>query len=470
VNPPGAKRRETRPVGHGVRSATPVALRVLGTDREIPLPLELERFAIGSDASNPLVLDDDTVSSMHCVLERRDSHRLVLKDRKSTNGTYVDGVRVAESTIEPGARIVLGRSSLALVGRTARGEAAVLEQLLGEAPAFKAALEQARRAARSSLPVLVQGESGTGKEAYARLVHEASRRAAGPFVAVNCAAIAASLVESELFGHEKGAFTGALARRAGVFEQADGGTLFLDEIGELPLEQQPKLLRVLETRRVKRVGGATEQPVDVRVVAATHRDLQAMTVTGGFRLDLFHRLAGFEARLPPLRERPEDLPLLVAHFLAEVTAQVGPRHIDAGTVAALEAHPWPGNVRELRQAIHRAAALSEHELELRHLLPQLVAREPLRERRTVALATPAAAVKPPPPRSAPPPLPDDSSYHDVLKDTISRALDRHGSQRRAAQAIGMSRSTFNERVRRYGLVDSPARRRFRPDDDDDDDE
>jgi DNA-binding NtrC family response regulator len=451
------KRRETRPVGHALRSTTPVALRVLGTDREIPLPLELERFAIGSDASNHLVLDDDTVSSMHCVLERRDRHRLVLKDRKSTNGTFVDGVRVAESMIEPGARIVLGRSSLALVGRTARGEAAVLAQLLGEAPAFKAALELARRAARTSVPVLVQGESGTGKEAYARLVHEASRRASGPFVAVNCAAIAASLVESELFGHEKGAFTGALARRPGVFEQADGGTLFLDEIGELPAEQQPKLLRVLETRRVKRVGGAAEQPVDVRVVAATHRDLEAMTAGGGFRLDLFHRLAGIQARLPPLRERPEDLPLLVAHFLAEVAPQVGPRHIEASTIAALEAHPWPGNVRELRQAIHRAAALCEHELELHHLLPQLVAREPLRR---------TAAARPPQParHAAPPPLPDDTSYHDVLKDTLSRALARYGSQRRAAQAIGMSRSTFNERARRYGLVDSPARRRAAGDD------
>jgi DNA-binding NtrC family response regulator len=432
VNP--GKRRDTRPV-HPPRSVTPIAVRVLGTDQEIPLPLELERFAIGSDSSNHLVLDDETVSSLHCVLERRGENRLVLKDRKSTNGTFVDGVRVGESMIEPGARIVVGRSALALVGRSPRGEHAVLAQLLGETPAFKEAIQLALRAARSSVPVLIQGESGTGKEAFARLVHEGSRRAAGPFVAVNCAAIAASLVESELFGHEKGAFTGALSRRLGVFEQADGGTLFLDEVGELPLEQQPKLLRVLETRRVKRVGGAAEQPVDVRVVAATHRDLSAMTVSGGFRLDLFHRLAGIRARLPPLRERQADLPLLVQHFLAEIAAQVGPRQLDEATLAALAGYAWPGNVRELRQAIHGAAALSEHKLELRHLLPEG--------------HTPAAAVRR---AAAPPPIPEDATYHEIMKQAIARSLERHGSQRRAAQAIGMSRSTFNERARRYGLL------------------
>jgi len=440
------KRRDTRPHGGALRSTTPVALRILGSEKEVPLPLELERFAIGSDTSNHLVLDDDTVSSLHCVLERRGAHGMVLKDRKSTNGTFVDGVRVAESVVEPGARIVLGKSSLALVGRASRGEAAVLAQLLGEAPAFKAAVQLASRAARSSVTVLLQGESGTGKEAFARLVHEASRRAAGPFVAVNCAAIAASLVESELFGHEKGAFTGAQARRLGVFEQADGGTLFLDEVGELPLEQQPKLLRVLETRRVSRVGGSGEQPVDVRVVAATHRDLQAMTETGDFRLDLFHRIAGIALRIPPLRERPEDLAPLLQHFLAETIPHVGARSVDDATLQALAAYAWPGNVRELRQAVHRAAALCEQHLELRHLLPE-------------------SHVPPPPaarPRRAPLAidgvLPENASMHELMKHVLARALARHGSQRRAAEALGMSRSTFNERVHRYGLVAARGRR------------
>jgi two-component system, NtrC family, response regulator GlrR len=426
------KRRDTRPVSPA-RSSTPIALRVLGSDREIPLPLELERFAIGSDPSNHLVLEDETVSAVHCVLERRGPKRIVIKDRKSTNGTFVDGVRVAESVVEPGARLLLGRSSLALVGRHRRGEAAVLEQLVGEAPAFRAAIEMALRTARSHSSVLIQGESGTGKEAFARLIHEASRRANGPYVAINCAAIAASLVESELFGHEKGAFTGALSRRVGVFEQADGGTLFLDEVGDLPLEQQPKLLRVLETRRICRVGGTGEQPVDVRVVAATHRDLQAMTETGDFRLDLFHRL-GIGIRVPPLRERAEDLTLLARRFLAELAPHIDPASLDDALLDELAAYPWPGNVRELRRAFEQAATLCDRWLQLEHLLPTAPAASPKRR------AKPAAAPA------------DDLHMDDVIRQTLERALVRHGSQRRAAHALGMSRSTFNERVHRYGLV------------------
>jgi two-component system response regulator GlrR len=457
-------RRETKPVGHTFTPPTPVALRVLGSGREVALPFELERFSIGSDPNNQLVLDDDTVSGVHCVLERQGPHRMVLRDRRSTNGTFVNGLRVTESVVPPGARIVLGHTSLAVVGKEPTGAAAQLEQLVGEAPSFKAAIEQALRVARSSGPVFVQGESGTGKELFARLVHDASPRASGPFVAVNCGAITPSLVESELFGHEKGSFTGALARRLGVFEQADGGTLFLDEIGELPWRQQPKLLRVLETRRVVRVGGVGEQPFDVRVIAATHRNVRAMIDAGEFRLDLYHRLAGLPLRLPPLRERPEDLRLLLRRFLDELAPLHGQRQIGEATIEAMCEYPWPGNVRELRLAVQSAVALSEDVIELRHLLPDFA-------RQVDALNVPArrAAVA----GDGELLLPENLRVDDVMRQVIAKALTRYGSQRQAAQALGMSRSTLHERAHKYGLVlpraVSPhvARRKRRPEEDDD---
>jgi transcriptional regulator with GAF, ATPase, and Fis domain len=327
--------------------------------------------------------------------------------------------------------------------------------IIGEDPVLRAVLARAALVAPTSMPVLVTGESGTGKELVARGLHELGPRPDGPFVAVNCGALPRELAESELFGHERGAFTGAAARRAGWFEEASGGTLVLDEVGELPLDMQPKLLRVLETGRLRRVGGAGEIAVRVRVVAMTLRDLAVDVQRRSFRDDLYHRLAGFCLRLPPLRERRADIPLLAAHFLREATAELGERQLDSSALAALAAAPFPGNVRELRNAIRRAAILttgrSDGRIDAEVL--ELPAPAPFRlgESDVRLVASPA-------PAGGDPPLPDGAihiagrTFDEIEREVFSWALRRNaGSRRRAARALAVARSTFCDKVKRYCL-------------------
>jgi len=235
-----------------------------------------------------------------------------------------------------------------------------LDVQMGPGAAVQRIVEQVRMVAATSFSVLILGETGTGKELVAAALHRESERRAKPFVALDCGAIPEALLESELFGHEKGAFTGAVARRLGRFELADGGTLFLDEVGDLPLDVQVKLLRVLQERELERVGGAETIKVDVRIVSATHRDLEKQIVDGTFREDLYYRLNVFPIMLPPLRDRTTDIPLLAEHFLQKYVSGAGKavRGIDASAVAALCAYPWPGNVRELENVIERAVVLA----------------------------------------------------------------------------------------------------------------
>jgi two-component system, NtrC family, nitrogen regulation response regulator GlnG len=335
------------------------------------------------------------------------------------------------------------------------GAAAALGGIIGEDTALRAALARAALVAPTSMPVLITGESGTGKELVARALHELGPHPGGPFVAVNCGALPRELAESELFGHERGAFTGAAARRAGWFEEASGGTLVLDEVGELPLDMQPKLLRVLETGRLRRVGGAGEITVRVRIIAMTLRDLEGDVQRRRFRDDLYHRLAGFRVRLPPLRERRADIPLLAAHFLREVTAEVGQRQLDASALAALAAAPFPGNVRELRNAIRRAAILSSDRSDGRidAEVLELPAPAPARlgESDVRAVAGLVAA-------GGEPPLPDDAiriagrTFDDIEREVFAWALRRNaGSRRRAARALAIARSTFCDKAKRYCL-------------------
>ncbi len=305
------------------------------------------------------------------------------------------------------------------------------------------------------MPVLVTGESGTGKELMALALHQLSPRAAGPLVAVNCGTLSRELAESELFGHEKGSFTGAGGRRLGWFEEASGGTLVLDEIGDLPLDLQPKLLRVLETGRLRRVGGSGETLVDVRVVAMTLRDLREDSRRGTFRLDLYHRLAGFELHLPPLRRRRGDIAGLARHFLNELHAEVvevGPCEITATAIARLEQHDWPGNVRELRNVIRRAAILGRG-----HIGVEALELEPSGgcEIRLCERADDAPDAMPASPASD---GSDDTislpgkSFDEIERTVFVWALRRSsGSRRRAAQALGISRSTFCDRVKRFHL-------------------
>jgi formate hydrogenlyase transcriptional activator len=235
--------------------------------------------------------------------------------------------------------------------------------IVGASASLKAVLQQVDRVAPTDSTVLILGETGTGKELIARAIYERSNRASRPFVRVNCAAIPSSLIASELFGHEKGAFTGALQRRLGRFEAANGGTIFLDEIGELPTETQIALLRVLQEREIERVGSSHSIPVDVRIIAATNRDLVAAVAAGAFRRDMFYRLNVFPIYMPALRERSEDIPLLVEHFIARYAEKAG-RHFDRVEKSSLEllrTYNWPGNIRELQNAVERAAILSEGE-------------------------------------------------------------------------------------------------------------
>jgi len=332
---------------------------------------------------------------------------------------------------------------------------AAYDAIIGEDPALRATLARAALVAPTGVPVLVTGESGTGKELIARVLHELGPNPAGPFVAVNCGALPRELAESELFGHERGAFTGAAVRRVGWFEEASGGTLVLDEVGELPIDLQPKLLRVLETGRLRRVGGAGEISVRVRVVAMTLRDLQADVSRRCFRDDLYYRLAGFCLRMPPLRERRADIPLLAAHFLREFAGDIGDRHLDAAALLALSAALFPGNVRELRNTIRRAAILAGQRGDGRIDVDALE----LPPATAFRLAEDGAREAPVAPQApAPVPLPDDAiriagrTFDEIERDIFVWALRQSGgSRRRAARALQIARSTFCDKVKRYGL-------------------
>jgi DNA-binding NtrC family response regulator len=321
------------------------------------------RCSIGSHSLNELVVDDATVSRFHCEVTA-DAQGARVSDLNSRNGTTVDGVRVGEAFLRSGSLVRLGRTGLRFDLLPERQLLRLAERtrwggLVGGSVPMRAAFALLERAAATDVTVLLEGETGTGKGAGAEAIHRESARRDGPFVVVDCGAIPAPLLESELFGHEKGSFTGADARRIGAFEEASGGTLFLDEIGELPADLQPKLLRVLENREVRRVGSNAHRKVDLRVIAATNRDLRTEVNAGRFRPDLFFRLAVLRVPLPPLRQRPEDLPALVRQVLDGLGA-------DAAAVAALTTREvlanlagaaWPGNVRELRNYLERCLVL-----------------------------------------------------------------------------------------------------------------
>jgi transcriptional regulator with GAF, ATPase, and Fis domain len=317
---------------------------------------------IGSAVSNDLVLDDPTISRFHCSIQREGGAWRIV-DTGSTNGTRVDGVRILSAELEGNAALAIGDSLLRV--RPDRGESASLPVVSGFGSIIGASATMARlfatleRIAASDIDVLIHGESGTGKELVATEIVQRSPRAQGPLVVVDCGSISPTLVESELFGHVRGAFTGADRDREGAFEAADGGTVFLDEIGELPLELQPKLLRALEQREVRRVGTSRTRRIDVRVIAATHRELEREVNRGRFRDDLFYRLAKVSVRVPPLRDRLEDLGSLVDAFLVAFGRRDGGRLFSPAVLEQMKQHDWPGNVRELRNYVERSIVLDD---------------------------------------------------------------------------------------------------------------
>ncbi len=434
------------------RSVTVPVLRIVVTlpgGRAVEAPLGLDAVTVGSGADCDLVLADDRVSRRHCRLALTE-RGVLLEDLDSKNGTVLGTAAILRALVPADTPVLLGSSRLVV---TVSGERAVLPLhpvahfggAIGGSLSMRALFARLERASASQETILLLGESGTGKEILAHAVHEASSRRAQPFVVLDCSAVAPNLVEDELFGHEKGAFTGAQSTRAGVFEQASGGTLFIDEIGELPLELQPKLLRVLETRQARRIGAAAKASFDVdcRIVAATHKDLRALVAEGQFRSDLYYRLQVLELHVPPLREHKEDIPLLVERFLASATPPRRLGDLPPNSLSMLSAHDWPGNVRELRNAVARLLVFAD--------LGDLKGAPP------AAGASPVAGA----PR-------DDAELGPLLamplRDARSAVVERFerdylramlrrmgGNVIRAAEAMGVTRQMVYKMTTRYGL-------------------
>ena len=417
-----------------------------GTATTVSLPMS-GSLTIGRAPECDVRIDDPSVSRKHAVL-RIGRASASVEDLGSQNGTRLkatrDGSAAFEPTLEvrerrlepnvpaelaPGDCIWVGSALLVLRAPAREHPAGVVVQ----DPRMQELFGLVERVAVAPLHVLIVGETGTGKEVVAEAVHAASQRAAAPLVRVNCAALPESLVESALFGHERGAFTGADRRQVGLLESADGGTVFLDEVGELPLSAQAKLLRVLEDRRVTRVGAVESLPIDVRFVAATHRDLRARANEGLFREDLFFRLDGFTLRIPPLRERRVEIEPLTERFLAGAAERAGraPPALAPDARDALLRHSWPGNVRELRNVIERAMVLADGgSIGARHL-----------QFSTVAASVPAPATD-----SLP------AAVEEIERNRILEALTHcGGNQTRAARMLGISRRTLVYRLGKYEL-------------------
>jgi DNA-binding NtrC family response regulator len=416
-----------------------------GAVRKVPLGDALARGAvvIGSDPEQADVhIDDLHVSARHCELTTI-AAGVKLRDLESRNGTKVQGIAVDSALLEPGVVITIGTTTIAFEEEdgdeededdATEGDALDLEgpsrfgDALGHSSAMRRVFGVLQRLAPTDLTITILGETGTGKDVLARAIHEASPRKSAPFVVFDCGAAAPTLIESHLFGHERGAFTGAVDQRRGAFEQADGGTLFLDEIGELSLDLQPKLLRVLEQRRVGRLGSQTERPVDVRIVCATNRELAREVATGQFRQDLFFRVNAAVVRLPPLRERREDLVPLIQHFASQMEGL----EVTPDALGILTSYDWPGNVRELRNVIASASAVSDGKL--------------LRPRDFILFSGQTRA-----------PTLDGLPLAGRTLESIEGAAIRQtlqqcaGNKTQAARALGIAPSTLYAKLKKYAL-------------------
>jgi DNA-binding NtrC family response regulator len=325
------------------------------------VPVAVQPILIGRDPECAVVIGDAKVSAVHVELVAT-VLGIRVRDLGSRNGTYLDGVRVSEAYVEDGATLSLGGSELSIrvdgADRLALPNTSTLHRLYGSTLVMRQVFERIQKSARTDLSVLIQGETGTGKELAAEAIHRSSLRSTGPFVVVDCGAIPPTLAEAILFGHERGAYTGAMDRRESPFVEAEGGTVFLDELGELPLEVQPKLLRALAESRIKSVGANRYRAFDVRVIAATRRELSHAINDGGFRSDLYFRVAQLTLEIPPLRERSADIPGLVRHMLGALDREAEMKRIRPSDLALLMRYDWPGNVRELFNVVSSALALA----------------------------------------------------------------------------------------------------------------
>jgi DNA-binding NtrC family response regulator len=351
----------------------PFRLEIIeGPDAGTTERFEQRAVTVGASAKSDLVVNDESVSRHHCLIEATESgYRL--QDQGSRNGTRLFGCRVGWAILQPGSVFQIGASKVRFspeydeaIGTAELSRVVQFGRMLGVSHAMRELFATLARAATSDITVLIEAESGCGKDLAAEAIHASSRRSDGPFEIFDCASVPENLIESELFGHLRGAFTGATGDQQGAFARANGGTLFIDELGELPIGLQPKLLRVLDSGSFKPVGGQQQVDVDVRVVAATNRDLESMLEDGRFRLDLFHRLAVIRVRIPPLRERLDDIPMIFRHLLDQFAAQGRPiPDVGPDLVEKLKAYPWPGNVRELRNIVERGVALQQDFMQMK---------------------------------------------------------------------------------------------------------
>jgi DNA-binding NtrC family response regulator len=427
----------TRTLAEQPRQTPPAYLLTLaGSGSASRWSIDADGVTVGSDATNDIVLNDPYVSAFHARLwlERG---RCLIRDLDSRNGVLVAGSEIREGEVPPGSQVQLGESVLCVHGRGRGSDVredplAAGGPLVGASEPMERLRDLIRRAAAASAPVLITGETGTGKEVVARIVAELTPTTGGPFITLNCGALSRNLSESELFGHERGAFTGAVARKEGAFEAADRGVLFLDEIGELPMELQPQLLRVIETGEVRRVGSTSSFSVQVRLIAATHRRLEHEVAVGRFREDLLHRLHVLVIDVPPLCDRAEDIPELTRHLLQRIAPAGRQIEIADGALDKLIAYDWPGNVRELGNALHRALFLGATDrIESSHItfMPSTLKS---RVQSSFALR--------------------ERTLQDVERDAFLLALLRHhGSKKDAAAALGVSRSTMHRKIIEHGI-------------------
>jgi DNA-binding NtrC family response regulator len=418
--------------------APPARLRIRQGGRERTFPLAAAGVTLGKEAGNDVVLDDPFVSARHLRVEPREG-RWLASDLGSTNGTWLAGVRLERAELGLGAVLRLGEVEVVLEPRDeppARVEP--FEGMLSADAAMREVFDLVQRVGPSDAAVTILGDTGTGKELVARALHARSPRAAAPFIPVNCSAIAESLIESELFGHEKGSFSGAEKLRKGAFEEADGGTIFLDEIGELPLDLQPKLLRVLELGEVKRVGSSRPITVNVRIVAATHRDLRAQVRAQRFREDLFYRLCVVPITVPPLRQRRGDVRMLAEAFLARAAPRGLSLRWSEEALQRLAAYDWPGNVRQLKNVVQRALLFRGEGRDI-----------------------PASAVTFEDTRAVPADGGDDSvlwvrglSMEEIEREAIRLSLRRNGGRRAAVvKELQIAKSTILKRINQWGMQD-----------------
>ncbi|OJH41219.1 sigma 54-interacting transcriptional regulator [Cystobacter ferrugineus] len=413
-----------------------------GTDAGRGYSLDQREYIVGKAPTCDIILPDKTISRQHLRIEVRDEHVLAV-DLDSRNGSFCEGLRFSQMELRPGSVITLGTTELKVVPEDSRERAMPLSgrdhfgALVGTSRKMREVFTLLERMAPGGSDVLIQGETGTGKELCAEALHNESKRAKGPFIIVDLAGIAPSLIESELFGHVKGAFTGAQSDRAGAFERAAGGTVFLDEVGELPLDLQPRLLRVLERRQVKRVGANDYRTVDMRVVAATHVDLEGAVKANKFRRDLYHRLAVLRVTLPALRERPEDIPLLIDTVLGRMGKP--PSALSDQTRALLSQYPWPGNVRELRNVVEQVVNLGEEALP--ELPPLGAGAEQPSGASTAELDLPFKEAK-------------ERLIEGFERDYLKGLLERcEGNISRASREAGIDRVYLRKLLRKHGLED-----------------